>query len=106
MAADKQTVIGSETRVTGEISGDEPLLVKGRVDGRIRLGETLTVDKGGIVQADVEVRALVVSGVLVGSITASESVRLVSKARVVGNITAPRVAIEPGAARLSRFWWP
>jgi cytoskeletal protein CcmA (bactofilin family) len=101
--ADKQTVVGPETRVAGEVRGDEDLLVRGRVEGKIQLSETLTIDEGGVVQADVEVKVLVVSGVLVGTIRASESVRLTDKARVVGDIIAPRFVMEAGAAYRGRI---
>jgi len=97
-----ETVIGPETRVAGDLRGEEDLRVRGRVEGKVHLTQTLTIDDGGIVQADVDVRTLVVSGVLVGSITASESVRLTSKARVVGDITAPRFVMDAGAAYRGR----
>jgi cytoskeletal protein CcmA (bactofilin family) len=100
--AEHQTVIGVETRVSGEIRGDEDLLVKGRVDGKIHLSQALTVDKGAIVQADVDVRTLVVAGTLVGNIVASESVRLQPTARVVGDLASPRVMMEAGAAYRGR----
>jgi cytoskeletal protein CcmA (bactofilin family) len=101
--ADKETVIGPETRISGEVRGDEDLLVRGRVEGKIQLSQTLTIDDGGIVQADVDVRVLVVSGVVVGSIRASESVRLTDKARVIGDMVAPRVIVEAGAAYRGRI---
>ena len=102
MAADKETIIGAETRISGEIRGEEDLVIKGRVDGRIHLSQTLTVEKGAVVQADVDVRVLVVSGTLVGNAVASESVRLSSSARVVGDLAAPRLAMESGAAYRGR----
>ncbi len=102
MAADKETIIGVETRISGEIRGDEDLVIKGRVDGKIHLSQALTVEKGAIVQADVDVRTLVVSGTLVGNVVASESVRLLPSARVVGDLAAPRVALESGAAYRGR----
>ena len=100
--AEKETVIGVETRVSGEIRGEEDLIVKGRVDGKIQLSQALTVEKGAIVQADVDVRNLVVSGTLVGSIVASESVRLLSTSRVVGDLASPRLIMEAGAAYRGR----
>jgi cytoskeletal protein CcmA (bactofilin family) len=100
--AEKETVIGLETRISGEIRGDEDLVIKGRVDGKIQLTQSLTVEKGAIVQADVDVRKLVVSGTLVGNIVASESVRLLSTSRVVGDLASPRVAMESGAAYRGR----
>jgi cytoskeletal protein CcmA (bactofilin family) len=101
--AEKETVIGPETRVSGEVRGDEDLLVRGRVEGKIQLSQTLTVEEGGIVQADVDVRVLIVSGVVVGAIRASESVRLTEKARVVGDISTPRLLIDSGAAYRGRI---
>jgi cytoskeletal protein CcmA (bactofilin family) len=95
---DNQTVVGAQTRIAGEISGEEDLLVEGHVHGRIKLDHTLTVADGGIVEADVDVRTAIVSGVLVGAIHASHSVRLTPSARVVGDITTPRFIVDGGAA--------
>jgi cytoskeletal protein CcmA (bactofilin family) len=100
--ADKETVIGAEIRISGEIRGEEDLVVKGRVDGKIHLSQALTVEKGAIVQADVDVRNLVISGTLVGNIVASESIRLLATARVVGDLAAPRVIMDAGAAYRGR----
>jgi hypothetical protein len=55
------------------------------------------------VQADVDVKILVISGVLVGTVRASESVRLTDKARVVGDIHTPRLVMEAGAAYRGRI---
>jgi cytoskeletal protein CcmA (bactofilin family) len=99
---DKETVIGPETRIAGEVRGEEDLVVRGRIEGKIQLSQTLTVDDGGIVQADVDVRALVVAGVVVGTIHASESVRLTGKARVVGDITSPKLIVDAGATYRGR----
>jgi cytoskeletal protein CcmA (bactofilin family) len=100
--ADKETVVGSETRISGEVRGEEDLVVRGRIDGRMQLTQTLTVDKGATVQADVDVRHLVVSGTVIGAIVASESVKLTSTARVVGDLASPRVIMEAGAAYRGR----
>jgi len=100
--AERETVISAETRISGEIRGEEDLLIKGHVAGKIQLSQMLTVDKNGIVQADVDVRQLVVAGTLVGNIVASESVRLLATARVVGDLASPRVMMEAGAAYRGR----
>ena len=100
--ADKETVIGLETRISGEVRGEEDLVVRGRIDGRVQITQTLTVEKGATVQADVDVRHLVISGTVVGAIVASESVKLTSTARVVGDLVSPRVMMEAGAAYRGR----
>ena len=100
--ADKETVIGLETRISGEVRGEEDLVVRGRIDGRVQITQTLTVEKGATVQAEVDVRHLVVSGTVVGAVVASESVKLTSTARVVGDLASPRVMMEAGAAYRGR----
>src|SRR3954470_4093212 len=101
MAA-QETVIGPETRISGEVRGDEDIVVRGRIDGRVQLTGSLTVDPGAIVQADVQARAVLIAGVVVGNVTASESVRLSESARVIGDVVSPRVVIEAGAAYRGR----
>jgi cytoskeletal protein CcmA (bactofilin family) len=96
--ADNQTIISAETRISGEVRGDEDLIVRGRIDGKVQLSQTLTVEKGAVVQADVDVRNIVISGTVVGAVVASESIRLLATARVVGDLAAPRVTMELGAA--------
>jgi cytoskeletal protein CcmA (bactofilin family) len=100
--AENATVVGPETQISGEIRGEEDLIVKGRIEGKVQLTRTLTVDKGAIVQADVDVRDLIIAGTVVGTIVASESIRLTSSARVVGDMASPSVIMEAGAAYRGR----
>ncbi|MEM6732723.1 MAG: polymer-forming cytoskeletal protein, partial [Myxococcota bacterium] len=83
--------------VRGNLQGDEDLTVLGRVEGSVELTRTLIVENGGIVKADVEVRNAVISGIVVGNITASDSVEITESGRVVGDISSPRVLIVDGA---------
>ncbi len=91
------TSIGPSMLVRGNLQGDEDLTVLGRVEGSVQLRRTIIVENGGIVKADVEVRNAVISGVVVGNITASDSVEITESGRVVGDISAPRVLIVDGA---------
>jgi cytoskeletal protein CcmA (bactofilin family) len=92
------TIIGTNTFVNGNLEGDEDLTVEGRVEGSINLSKTLTVEVGGVVRANINVRNAVVSGILVGNVTAQESVHVTEQGRVVGDISAPRVILVDGAS--------
>jgi cytoskeletal protein CcmA (bactofilin family) len=96
------TVLGPLTRIVGEVRGGEDLTVLGRIEGSVVLPHTLTVAEGGIVEGELDVRALVVAGVVVGTIRAAHSVRLTPTARVVADLASPRLIIEPGAALRGR----
>src|SRR5919204_124264 len=92
------TVIGSSIVINGELSGDEDLTVRGRVEGELTLSRTLIVEASGVVKADVTVRNAIVSGVVVGNVTATECVELTKEGRMVGDIRSPRVIIVDGAS--------
>lgn len=84
-----RTIIGESILVNGRLDGDEDLTVRGRVEGSINLTKTLIVETSGIVKADVSVRNVIVSGVVVGNVTATESIELTADGRMVGDIKAP-----------------
>jgi cytoskeletal protein CcmA (bactofilin family) len=96
------TVIGPSIVISGKISGEEDLTIRGRVEGSLQVAGALVVDPGGVVKADVTAKSAVVSGVLVGNVTAEQSVELTREARMVGDIQAPRVIILDGAAYRGR----
>jgi len=96
--SEPMTIIGTNTFVNGNLEGDEDLTVEGRVEGCINLSKTLTVEVGGVVRANINVRNAVVSGILVGNVTAQESVHVTEQGRVVGDISAPRVILVDGAS--------
>jgi cytoskeletal protein CcmA (bactofilin family) len=91
------TVVGDRTFINGNLTGDEDLTVHGRVKGTIQIGKSLIVEPTGVVEAEVNVANAVVSGVVVGNITATDSVEILKGGRMVGDIAAPRVIITDGA---------
>lgn len=98
VSTDATTVIGPSILINGKLTGDEDLTVRGRVEGELSLSRTLMVETSGIIKANVSVRNAIVSGVVVGNITATESVELTKDGRMVGDIRSPRVIIVDGAS--------
>jgi len=94
----KKTIIGPSILINGRLSGEEDLTVRGRVEGEVALSRRLIVDKTGIVKANVSVKHAIISGVVVGNITATDCVELTPGGRMVGDIAAPRVIIVEGAS--------
>jgi cytoskeletal protein CcmA (bactofilin family) len=92
------TVIGESILISGGLNGDEDLTVRGRVEGSLSLTKTLVVEQTGIVKAEVQVKNCIIAGVVVGNVTASESVEITKEGRMVGDIAAPRVIIVDGAS--------
>ena len=91
------TVIGSSIVIDGEVSGEEDLIIRGTVKGRIVLRENLFVEESGVVEADIETQNVTVSGQVTGNIQATERVEISAGGRMVGDIKAPRILIADGA---------
>lgn len=97
MTERKAAVIGREARVRGRVAGDEDLLVFGRIEGEVDLRGALRVELGGVVRARIRATAVRVAGVVVGEVVVADLLHLCSTARVVGDLRAARVVMEPGA---------
>jgi cytoskeletal protein CcmA (bactofilin family) len=94
----ERATIGRSITIRGEVTGDEDLLIQGRVDGSVDLKQhAVTVGADGDVKASIIGRVVTVEGKVQGNITADEQVILRSAAQVQGDITAPRVVLEDGA---------
>ena len=94
----RAAVIGPGICINGEISGDENLIIEGKVDGKIRL-ESHQVDIGqtGRVNADVSAKIIKIAGQVRGDLTGTEKVIILRSGNVHGNIVAPRMTLEDGA---------
>ncbi len=101
--SDGSTIIGESILISGSLNGDEDLTVNGRVEGTLALTKTLLVEPTGIVKAEVQVKNCVIAGVVVGNVTATESVEITNQGRMVGDITSPRVIIVDGASFRGRI---
>jgi cytoskeletal protein CcmA (bactofilin family) len=97
MAEKEPCLIGSKIVIRGQVSGNQDLVVEGRIEGRVALENRLTVEESGSVEADLEVVDATLKGEVRGDLVASRSATLHPTARVVGNIRAPRLVIEEGA---------
>jgi cytoskeletal protein CcmA (bactofilin family) len=96
-AAGAATVLGARSRVVGELAGDEDVVVLGRFEGTLRVGERVTVGPGGDVEGDIHARAVLVQGRVKGQIQASERAELGATAVVEGGVESPKVVIAEGA---------
>jgi cytoskeletal protein CcmA (bactofilin family) len=103
VATDGSTIIGESILVNGNLHGDEDLTVRGRVEGTVTLTKMLVVEATGVVKAEVQVKACIVSGTIVGNVTATESIEITKEGRMIGDISAPRVTIVDGAGFRGRI---
>jgi cytoskeletal protein CcmA (bactofilin family) len=86
-------------RVKGEISGNEDLIVDGKVEGSVSVGEhRLTVGHHGQVTGGLAAREIIIYGKVDGNQNvASESIEIKKDASMIGDVTTRRIVIEDGA---------
>lgn len=94
----ERAVIGASIFIRGDISGDEDLLIQGRVEGKIDLKQhNVTVGKNGRVKADIFGTIISVEGEVQGNLYGEDKIVLRQTGSVRGNIVAPRVNLEDGS---------
>lgn len=92
------SAIGPKTVIVGDITGEEDLVISGKVTGNISLPEhRVTIRTDGNVEADIVGQTIEVEGSVNGNLFGSQAVIVRNTGRVEGNLRAPRVTLEDGA---------
>jgi len=90
--------VGHGTTLTGETEFHAMLRVDGHLIGTVTSeAGTLIIGTNGQLDANVSVAAAMVNGSVNGDILATEKLHLGRTARVMGNISSPRLIVEEGA---------
>ena len=91
------TTIGEGSRFEGRCAVHGNLRIDGRFRGPVLQVEQLYVGPSGRVKTEIVANVVVVEGVVVGNISASNRVLLLATARVAGDLLAPELIIQDGA---------
>ena len=93
----ERSIIGSSILFQGEMSGDEDLVIQGRIEGSIALKKNLvTIGEDGRVNATVDAKSIKVDGTVQGELRGAEQIVVTRTGNVNGNLVAPRVTLEDG----------
>jgi len=95
---ERAAVLGPTIVGSGELAGQEDLIIKGTYKGKIQLPKhSLFIEAGAQVEADITAANMILNGNLTGSILASGKVQVSSSGKMKGDITAAKVSILDGA---------
>jgi len=100
--ADKvDTLIGQQTELHGNIEFCGGLHVDGKIKGNViadnQAATLLVLSDKGIIEGEIRAPCLVVNGLVIGDIYASERVELAANARITGNVYYQRIEVAMGA---------
>ncbi len=94
---EKPAFIGKSFVIKGGVTGDQDLVVHGRIEGTVSLsGYRITVGSGGQVKGDMLAKVIRIAGYAEGELRGEEKIFLDRSAKVRGKITSPRVSLEDG----------
>lgn len=95
------TIIGKQTRITGDIHFSGGLHVDGTIKGNV-IAETgtasvLTLSDQGNIEGDVQVPNVVLNGSVTGNVSSSERIELAANAQVTGDVSYNLIEMAMGA---------
>ena len=90
--------IGQGVVVEGRITSSQDLRIDGRVDGTIEVGDhVLMVGARAAVKANLVARSILISGTVIGNVTATDRLDLQATGSIEGDISSPRLVMVDGA---------
>ena len=93
---DATTTIGEDSFFEGRFAIRGSLRIDGRFEGQALLVDQLQIGPKGKVKTNIIATSVVVEGMIVGNISATRRILLLSTARVLGDIKTPELIIQNG----------
>jgi cytoskeletal protein CcmA (bactofilin family) len=103
---DVDTVVGPSVNVEGDFASEGNIIVKGTVSGSVHTSKNLLVEQGAKIMANVRAGSAHIAGEIKGNLKIQDSLELSATARIVGDIEAAVLMIEPGALLFGRVAMP
>ncbi len=89
------SVIDQGMLIEGTLSCKGELLIRGTVKGELT-GELITIDKGGLVDANVNAESITVGGVFKGTVEVRNRLAVLSTGTCEGDVKCKDLVVEPG----------
>jgi cytoskeletal protein CcmA (bactofilin family) len=96
-SADSISLLSKSVRIEGEIQGTENLHVEGYLKGSVALSGDIFIGSGGVVEADVEAKNIIIQGEVTGNVKAHHQLEIHPTGKLVGDCTAASIDIKEGA---------
>src|SRR2546423_2388414 len=81
----------------GELEFEDTMRIDGRFNGRITSKNELIVGESAVIEGDVHVGRVAISGTVIGKIVAAQRVEIHRNGKVYSDVDTPALVIEEGA---------
>jgi len=93
---DANTTIGEDSFFEGRFAIRGSLRIDGRFEGQALMVDQLQIGPKAKVKTNIIATSVVVEGLVIGNVTSSRRILLLSTARVLGDIKTPELIIQDG----------
>lgn len=91
-----QSILQEGVFLRGEFDAKGDVRLDGRLDGKIKVSERLTIGAAGRLEADIEAGEVIVMGEVKGTIRAQRRLEMRKGAKVTGDVSCPNLIVEEG----------
>jgi cytoskeletal protein CcmA (bactofilin family) len=95
--SNQQNRISQGTKITGDIESQGGFRIDGEIEGNINTPNKIVIGKTGIVKGSLICKDADVEGHIDGIIQVSNLLSIKASARIEGEVTVGKLAVEPGA---------
>ena len=92
-----ETVVGPSVKIQGDLNSEGNIRIEGQVTGKVKTSQSVMVNEGAKIAADVAAGNAVIAGEVQGNMKISGNLILQSSARVNGDISCAILRVEDGA---------
>jgi cytoskeletal protein CcmA (bactofilin family) len=93
-----ETVVGPSVKIQGDLNSEGNVKVEGQVAGKIKTSQSVFVNPGAKIAADVLAGNAVIGGEVQGNLKIAGHLILQSTARILGDIACQVLRVEDGAS--------
>lgn len=92
-----ETIVGTSVKLKGNLKSDGDVFVDGVLTGEIRTKGSVVIGPNANIIAGIKAKNVSVAGMVQGNVEAADRLEISASGRVLGDIAANILAIEPGA---------
>ncbi|MCX6797494.1 MAG: polymer-forming cytoskeletal protein [Candidatus Doudnabacteria bacterium] len=95
--AQAETVVGPSVKIQGDLNSEGNVRIEGQVNGKIRTSQSVFVNQGAKITADVAASNAIIGGEVQGNLKITGHLILQATAKLVGDIACSILRVEDGA---------
>ena len=91
------TIIGKGSAISGNMKVNGFIRIDGDIDGSLETDGNVIVGENARIRGDLTAKSVIIGGIIKGNITASESVKILAEAAVIGDVISRKVQVDGSA---------